>query len=115
MVKKVILGVMVFYCIAFGSVSAHPTEEVKLSVDSERLFFEAGNLYLATEHGEFILLKSLFYEGGRCYTVFPPEIIQNFYYTQGYRCNGCGYTFIKTTPGAPGICPVCKKYDWTLF
>jgi hypothetical protein len=124
MFRRLILGIAMFFCIVFGIASAHTInyhhenkeiQETKFSVNSEKLFFEAGKLFLETEHGGYLPLESIFYENDRCYTFLSSEMIQNEYYSQGYRCNSCGYTFVKTTPGAPGIYPVCKKYDWTLF
>jgi len=70
---------------------------------------------LETEYSGFLPLESITYDNGICYALLSPEIIQSEYYTQGYKCNSCGYTFVKTTPGPPKKCPVCKNNDWTLF
>lgn len=121
MFNKFILLFVIIFCIAFevSASSIHDQSSViqreKYLVNPEMLFIEDGILFLQTERCGAQPLKSVSFDSGRCFIAFPSEIIESEYYQQGYRCNGCGYTFVKTNPGPPGTCPVCKKYDWTVF
>lgn len=110
MFNRLIIVVAMFFCIAFQSLSAHtPTEnslKERFSVNTERLFLEAGKLFFESEYNGILPLNSVDYSGGRCYTSLSEDLMADFY-TQGYQCNKCHYVLIKTTPGAPGRCPSC--------
>lgn len=124
MFNRFILMVGMFSCIAFQSLSAHTTsmnsqraekpQEARFSVNTERLFFEAGKLFFESEYNGVLPLNSVDYSGSRCYTNLASDFFADFY-TQGYQCNKCRYILIKTSPGAPGPCPSCGTYDWTIM
>jgi rubrerythrin len=113
-----------FFCIVFQSLSAHTTamnsaekkntQESSFSVNTEKLFFEAGKLLFYSEYNGVIPLDSINYSNGRCYTSLSQDFLADSY-TQGYQCNKCHYILIKTSPGAPGKCPSCGSSDWTIM
>lgn len=127
MFKRLILGMMVFFCITFQFAFANTSnnylekqldkktsQEVVLSVDADKLFFESGKLFFESDYKGTIPLTSIDYHDDRCYTKLSLELLKGDY-MQGYQCNKCRYIKIKTSPGAPGSCPQCGSNDWTLM